>query len=866
MKSLPMNDNLTSIHKINSDIKRRRTILLVDDSATDRFIYRRYLKTESKYQYTFIEAETGQEAFDLYREHQPDIILLDYMLPDIDGLEWLSQLQQNNLTSSAIVLTGQGDENIAVQFIKMGAVDYFVKNRITAEKLKLSVSREISLQDLRQEKQIFADTVQSQTEELNTVNKLLQCEIDRLEVSKQLIRNSEEKFRRALNYAPIPIMIHAEDGEVLQISKTWTELSGYSIEDIPTIDDWLGKAYGEKDSVRLVIDDLYEIDRRADAGVLSIITSWGETRTWDFSSAPLGRLEDGRRLFISTAKDITDSKKAQAELQLSEERFRSTFEQAAVGIAHVAPEGRWLRVNQKLCQILGYTREELIATNFQEITHPEDLDTDLEYVRQLLVGQIQTCSLEKRYIRKDKSHIWINLTVSLVRDSDSEPNYFICVIEDISDRHKLESSLQKSLERLSNLHQIDKAILAAVKPQAIAQTAIEKIDNFLSCQRISIVDFDLSRETATILAVRGTGENVQSNGFKTPLAVWQEIIDRLQVPNRRENYIVSYLHELPLLDRLKAEMGNELDCFIAFPLKSQNNLLGILKLWVEDVRAITTEELTIVEEVSSQIAIAIQQARLYKQTKNYTLELEARVAQRTAQIEEINKELKSFTYSISHDLKAPLRAIQGFALALQEDYGDNLDSLGQEYTSRLISSAQQMTQLIEDLLAYSRLSRTEIELIPIDLMAIVNLAIKQLKLEIEQTQAQITIVEPLSTMMGNKTVLLQIVSNMLSNAIKFVAPEVKPQIRIGIEIIDSMSDRSFNNVRFWIEDNGIGIDAEHQERIFQVFERLHGSEAYPGTGIGLAIIKKGMQRLGGRVGVESQPGLGSRFWIEGRQK
>ena len=196
-------------------------------------------------------------------------------------------------------------------------------------------------------------------------------------------------------------------------------------------------------------------------------------------------------------------------------------------------------------------------------------------------------------------------------------------------------------------------------------------------------------------------------------------------------------------------------------------------------------------------------------------------------------------------------------MALQEDYGDDLDSLGQEYTSRLIFSAQQMTQLIEDLLAYSRLSRAEIELIPIDLMAVVNLAIEQLKPQIEQTQAQITIVKPLSTMMGNKTVLLQIVSNMLSNAIKFVPPEVKPQIRIGIEIIDSSSDR-LDRVRFWIEDNGIGIDAEHHER-------LHGSEAYPGTGIGLAIIKKGMQRLGGRVGVESEPGLGSRFWIEGRQ-
>ena len=864
-----MSDNFSPNIIDGNKAELQRTILLVDDSETDRLIYQRYLKTESKYQYTFIEAETGEEAFDRYREHQPDIILLDYFLPDIDGLEWLWRLQQqDNFTCSAIVLTGQGDENIAVQFIKMGAVDYFVKGQITAEKLKLSVSREISLQDLRQEKQIFADTVQSQTEELNTVNKLLQCEIDRSEISQQLIRNSEEKFRRALDYAPIPIMIHAEDGEVLQISQTWTELSGYTIEDIPTIDDWLQLAYGKKkDAARLIMDGLHKIDRRVDAGVLSIITGWGETRIWDFNSAPLGRLEDGRRLIISTAKDITDSKKAQAELQLSEDRFRSTFELAAVGIAHVAPDGKWLRVNQKLCQILGYTREELIVKNFQEITHPEDLDTDLEYVRQLLAGQIQTCSLEKRYIRKDRSPIWINLTVSLVKNSDGEPNYFICVIEDISDRHKLESSLQKSFQRLSNLHQIDKAILAAAKPEAIAQTAIENIKNFLTCQRISIINFDWSRETATILAVRGAGDNVQSDGFQTPSAVWQEVIERLQNPARQENHIIAYLHQLPTLNRVKVAMKeNELDCFIAFPLKSQNNLLGILQLWVEDVGAITTEELTMVEEISSQIAIAIQQARLYKQTKNYALELEARVAQRTAQIEEINQELKSFTYSISHDLKAPLRAIQGFASALQEDYGDYLDNLGQEYTSRLVFSAQQMTQLIEDLLAYSRLSRAEIKLVAIDLALIVDLAIKQLKLEIDRSGAEITVVKPLSTIMGNKTVLLQIVSNLLSNAIKFVSPHVKPQIRIGIEIVTgSMNDLSASNVRLWIEDNGIGINAKHQERIFKVFERLHGSEAYPGTGIGLAIIKKGMQRLGGRVGVESEQGEGSRFWIEGRQ-
>jgi PAS domain S-box-containing protein len=143
--------------------------------------------------------------------------------------------------------------------------------------------------------------------------------------------------------------------------------------------------------------------------------------------------------------------RAQAEqaLQESEQRFRSTFEQAAVGIAHVAPTGHWLRVNQRLCEIVGYTRAELIECTFQDITYPADLDADLAYVRQMLAGDITTYSMEKRYIRKDGRLIWINLTVSLVREISGEPKYFISVVEDIDDRKRVEGALRQSEERFS---------------------------------------------------------------------------------------------------------------------------------------------------------------------------------------------------------------------------------------------------------------------------------------------------------------------------------------------------------------------------------------------------------------------------------
>lgn len=132
----------------------------------------------------------------------------------------------------------------------------------------------------------------------------------------------------------------------------------------------------------------------------------------------------------------------------SEELFRSTFEQAAVGIAHIAPDGRWLRVNQKLCDIVGYSKEELLKLTFQDITHPDDLDADLGYVRQVLADEIKTYSMEKRYYRKDGSIVWINLTVSLLREPSGAPKYFISVVEDISERKKTEEALEKSEARL----------------------------------------------------------------------------------------------------------------------------------------------------------------------------------------------------------------------------------------------------------------------------------------------------------------------------------------------------------------------------------------------------------------------------------
>jgi signal transduction histidine kinase len=231
--------------------------------------------------------------------------------------------------------------------------------------------------------------------------------------------------------------------------------------------------------------------------------------------------------------------------------------------------------------------------------------------------------------------------------------------------------------------------------------------------------------------------------------------------------------------------------------------------------------------------------------------------------------------------------MQGFSYALLEDYGDSFDAIGQDYAQRIVTAAQRMDTLIQDLLDYSRLNRAEIRLQPIHLEAVVVEVLAQIEPELRQKQAQVLVQKPLLQVIGHRTTLIQVLTNLLNNAIKFVPPGVQPQVRVWAEdrertgteeqpIVETRaiasrgqeqesnqpSENSQSWVRLWIEDNGIGIAPEHQQRIFRVFERLHGIESYPGTGIGLAIVRKGLERMGGHAGVESQAGEGSRFWID----
>ncbi len=234
--------------------------------------------------------------------------------------------------------------------------------------------------------------------------------------------------------------------------------------------------------------------------------------------------------------------------------------------------------------------------------------------------------------------------------------------------------------------------------------------------------------------------------------------------------------------------------------------------------------------------------------------LERLVEERTASLTETVGELESFSYSIAHDLRAPLRAMNNFSELLQESHSAQLDETGRDYLRRISTAAARLDLLIEEVLNYTQILRAEVPLQRVDLQRLVEEIIEGYP-DWQPPAADIQIEGALPPVSGHEGFLTQCISNLLSNAVKFVASGTQPRVRIRAESVDG-------HVRLCFQDNGIGIAPQNHGRIFRMFERINSESEYRGTGIGLTIVRKAAERMGGKAGFESEPGKGSKFWIE----
>jgi signal transduction histidine kinase len=333
--------------------------------------------------------------------------------------------------------------------------------------------------------------------------------------------------------------------------------------------------------------------------------------------------------------------------------------------------------------------------------------------------------------------------------------------------------------------------------------------------------------------------------------------------------------------------------YVVLPLITGNSLLGTFCFATRTRDTISPGETELLSTIGQYLAVALNREKIDRELRqaqrklnDHAHELEQSVAERTASLKQIIAELQTFSYTIAHDLRAPIRALKGYCEVLIEDYADHLPADATALVGRLRNASVQMDALTRDLLEFSKVSRRDLKVSAIDLSQAMA---DTLSLGGARLSSCVNVTQPLHAVLANRTLVGQCVSNLLENALKFCRPGIAPIVKVWSESIETPSnakqtdtnhfsrsryslaepgthshDGDHGRVRLWFEDNGIGISREAQGKIFGIFERGERAGEYEGTGIGLAIVARAMERMGGTCGVDSTAGQGSRFWLEFR--
>lgn len=710
---------------------------------------------------------------------------------------------------------------------------------------------------------------------LMVVNRRQNAALGRLKETEESLRDSEEHHRRLFETMAQGVIYQDTDGAIISANPAAERILGL------TADQMRGKTSMDP-RWKMITPDYDDVPGTEHPAMIALRT--GETvgpvvrgvfrpernsYTWlSITAIPLFQL--GKRVpfqAYATFEDITERRQAQEELRKSLERLQKVLEVETVGVMFWdLARGVMTDANDTFLTMTGYTRKEMEegALTWRKLTPPEFHEVSLAEVRKLQeTGRVGP--YEKEYLHKDGTRQWM-----VFAGSSLDENTCVEFCVDISDRKKAEASLLETNKRLAAFLQVSQAVSSSferhVVMQSLVNNAVQAMN--LASGAIYLREGDFIRVTA---ATPAPPMDLPEQFRRSSLHDHPHIAQTL---NTDSPVIISdsAMTNLSPEERTVVELLN-LHSILYLPIHLGSQAIGVLILSDTKPRTFHPEEVALLQGFADQASQVMDNIRLFEEVQNHAVQLEheigqrkeveevlrmlnqdleERVQQRTLELKDANKQLEAFSYSVSHDLRAPLRGVTGLASILLNKHSAALSEDGKKLCAMINHSARTMGLLIDDLLAFSLAGRKALHVSSIDMTAMVHEVIAELAETGDWARVDFQVGD-LPPAVADPSLIRQVWVNLLANAAKFSSMREQPAVRI------SAQRQEDGDVVYQVQDNGAGFDMQFAHKLFNVFQRLHSARDFEGTGVGLAIVRQIVIRHGGRVWGQGEPGKGATF-------
>ncbi|MDY6967647.1 MAG: PAS domain S-box protein [Spirochaetota bacterium] len=628
--------------------------------------------------------------------------------------------------------------------------------------------------------------------------------VEDIKKAEKTIRDSEEHLRQSQELGRMV----AWDWNIINNSVKWsgdvTSLFGRSADEITNFEVFINSLH---------IDDVENTKQRIQESIDTQVDYKAEYRVikpdgsliWLMAQGGAIRNSDGVTTnLVGVVMDNTERKQAEKALRESEERYRGIIDTAIDGIAIIDNNGILLEVNPAYCKMLGYSYNELIGMQVEKLAHPDHRHrVQDEFTSQILEkGKVR---METVGITKDGSLVLIEIHGVPFKHAGHDA--LLAIVRDITERRQAEKALRESEEKYRSLVES-------------AHTGILIMDN---AYHFTFVN------DAMCQILERSREEIIGMDFR--------------------DFIDDESRELVADRYVRRQRGEEIPLRYEFNAVRKNG----------EKRRVEISPVTITDSSGNPMTLThitdiTERKQAEEELARYRDHLEDIVKERTTQLEVVNKELEAFSYSVSHDLRAPLRAINGFSEIINRRYKDTLNDDARHYFENIIDAGRYMENLIDDLLKYSRLGRRAMKKIDVHLGKLFEIVLKHMDEKIKKSNGRVTIPNDLPIVKGDETLLTQIFSNLLDNSLTYHKKDIPP------EVIVSWCDEA-GKIIVQVSDNGIGIAPEFHEKVFDIFQRLHNQDEYPGTGIGLSLVKKAVEMHDWSIDLDSEIGRGATFTV-----